>query len=94
MTESSESSPASSPPQDLKTAIGEQQRSRFIRTIFQQDEGYYTVVMQTLNSMTTWQDASLYLQMFYQTSGLDPHLPDVVEFTDIIQLRYSLAPKT
>jgi hypothetical protein len=94
MTESSESSPASSPLQDLKTAIGEQQRSRFIRTIFQQDEGYYTVVMQTLNSMTTWKDASLYLQMFYQTSGLDPHLPDVVEFTDIIQLRYSLAPKT
>jgi hypothetical protein len=93
MTESAELSPASSPLQNLKTVISEEQRTRFIRMIFQQDEGYYAVVIQTLNSMTTWKDASLYLQMFYQTSGLDPHLPDVVEFTDIIQLRYSSTPK-
>jgi len=92
MTESAELSSAPFSIQDLKKAITEEQRARFIKTIFQQDEGYYSIVMQTLSGMTTWKDASAYLQMFYQTSGLDPHLPDVVEFTSIMQLRYSLTP--
>ena len=93
MTESSKPFPPSSL-QELKSAISEEQRGRFIKTIFKEDEAYYNVVMQSLNGMTSWKDTSLYLQMFYQTSGLDPYFPDVVEFTDVIQLRYSLAPKT
>lgn len=89
MTENIAPSP-SSPPQDLKKTIPPEQRERFIRTLFQKDESYYNVVVETLNDMKTWRDASLYLQTFFRTSGIDPHLPDVIEFTDIIQLRYLL----
>ncbi len=81
---------STSPLPDLRDAIDSDQRERFITTIFQKDKAYYDVVIETLNSMTTWKDASLYLQTFYQTSGVDPFVQDVVEFTDLIQHRYSL----
>jgi hypothetical protein len=89
MTESARSSPSSSRMSDLKAAIDEGQRERFIRTIFQNDEAYFRVIIETLNGMTTWKDASLYLHAFYQTSGVDPSTQDVVEFTDLIQHRYA-----
>jgi hypothetical protein len=93
MTDSSHSPVTPSLLADLKTAIDAAQRERFIRTIFRKDESYYNIVIESLNDMTTWNDASLYLQTFYQTSGLDPDLADVVEFTDLIHLRYSLTQK-
>lgn len=86
--------PAASPPlrTNLNGSIADDQRRRFIRTIFQNDEAYYNVVIEAINGMATWKDASLYLQMFYQATGLDPFARDVVEFTDIIQQRYSSTP--
>jgi hypothetical protein len=89
MTESIQPSPSSSRTSDLKAAIDERQRERFIRTIFQNDEAYFRVIIEALNGMTTWKDASLYLHAFYQTSGVDPSTQDVVEFTDLIQHRYA-----
>ena len=81
-------------PGDLKSSIGDDQRRRFIRMIFQNDEAYYSVVIDALNGMGTWKDASLYLQMFYQASGVDPYAHDVIEFTDIIQQRYPSTPSS
>ena len=69
--------------------INEQQRTRFIKSVFQNDEAYYNVVVEALNGMATWRDASLYLEAFYNTSGVDPFDADVVEFTDLIQHRFS-----
>ncbi len=89
-----ETTPSSSlaKPDDLKKSIADDQRRRFVRAIFQNDEAYYNVVIEALNGMATWKDASLYLQMFYQASGLDPFVHDVVEFTDLIQQRYPPTP--
>jgi len=89
MTGTSHPKPASSQLPDLKDVIDEQQRTRFIKSIFQRDEAYYNVVVETLNGMTTWRDASLYLGSFYNTGGVDPFEADVVEFTDLIQRRFS-----
>ena len=74
--------------QDLRTAFSGEQRDRFIRSIFQEDESYYTVVVETLNDMRTWKDASLYLHTFLRTTGIDPDLPEVIEFNNIVHLRY------
>ena len=80
------------PPADLKASIDDDQRGRFVRTIFQNDEAYFNVVIDALNGMPSWKDASLYLQMFYQASGVDPYARDVIEFTDLIQQRYPSPP--
>jgi hypothetical protein len=74
---------------DLKYMINEQQRARFVKAIFQRDEAYFNVVIEALNGMTTWRDASLYLETFYNSSGIDPFESDVVEFTDLVQHRFS-----
>lgn len=89
MAEAAQSSGSPSPRQDFLTAISEEQRERFIKAVFQRDEAYYDVVMESLNAMTTWRDASLYLQTFYQATGVDPYSQDVIEFTDLIQNRYA-----
>ncbi len=86
--------PSSSPLQDLRVAIAPEQRDRFIRTLFNNDESHYNVVIETLNDMRTWKDASLYLQTFYQTIGINPTLPEAAEFNDIVQLRYLGQPQS
>ena len=91
MIDAAHSTASSSKIPDLKTMIDDGQRERFIRSIFQQDEAYYSVVIGALNGMATWRDASLYLQTFYQSRGIDPSVQDVVEFTDVIHHRYSSA---
>lgn len=74
---------------DLRTMIDDRLQERFVHTIFQNDGAYYNVVIDSLNGMQSWHEASRYLKTFYQTSGIDPFLPDVVQFTDLVQLRYS-----
>ena len=88
MTGTSQPPPLPSELHDLHKAIAQEQRIRFIRTIFQEDESYFNVVVETLNDMRTWKDASLYLRTFFHTSGIDPGLPEALEFSDIVQLRY------
>jgi hypothetical protein len=74
---------------DLHASIASEARERFVRTIFQKDAAYYTVVINSLNSMATWGEASFYLQNFYHTNGLDPFSADVIDFTDAVQARFT-----
>jgi hypothetical protein len=74
---------------DIQHLISEKQRQRFVRRIFKKDLAYYTGVVRTLNTMTTWEEASAYLQHIYEIHNLDPFSPDVVEFTDAVQNRYN-----
>jgi hypothetical protein len=89
MTETAHGDMTSSNLPELKGIINEQRRARFIKSVFHNDEAYYNVVVDALNGMTTWRDASLYLEALYNTSGVDPYDANVVEFTDLIQHRFS-----
>ena len=79
---------------NLQSSISDEQRERFVNSIFRNDQAYYTVVVESLNTLPTWRDASLYLQTFYQTSGIDPYSQEAVEFTDIVQHHFSPTQQT
>jgi hypothetical protein len=42
-----------------------------------------------LNAFQSWKEASAYLTRVYEVNRLDPFAEDVIEFTDLIQSRYS-----
>ncbi len=90
-TPSEHPSPPAAPPSlaDLQSVVTYEQSRRFIKKLFGDDEGYYMVVLTTLNSMATWKDASSYLNDFFELNRLDPCTNEVIEFTDVIHQRYS-----
>jgi hypothetical protein len=45
-------------------------------------------VIAALNRITSWSEASAYLQELFQMNGLDPYAEEVIAFTDAIQHRY------
>ncbi len=74
---------------DLRTMIGEKQRQRFIRHVFNRDQAYFFGVLATLNTLRTWDEAAAYLRQVYSINRLDPFSGIVVEFTDLVQQRFS-----
>lgn len=74
---------------DLRKLIGEKQRQRFIRHVFNRDQAYFFGVLATLNTLHTWDEAAAYLKQVYSINRLDPFSDTVVEFTDLVQRRFS-----
>jgi len=72
----------------LEEVISEEQRSVFVKKVFKKDEAFYAAVIAALNSISTWHEASAYLQELFQMNGLDPYADEVIAFTDAIQQRY------
>jgi len=72
----------------LEEVIPEEQRSLFVKRVFKKDEAFYAAVIAALNSISTWHEASAYLQELFQMNGLDPYADGVIAFTDVIQKRY------
>jgi hypothetical protein len=73
----------------IRQSITEAQYIRFLSTLFQHDDQNFRVVIDTLGSMTSWDDASLYLHAYFQTRGVDPLHSDAIEFTELLQHWYS-----
>jgi len=86
---SSQAPPSESQLPDLNTIIPAKDRTRFVKKIFRKDEEYFNVVVTSLNTIPTWKEASLYLNTLFEMNHLDPFSEDVVEFTDLIQQRYT-----
>ena len=78
---------------DLRVRIQAHNRSRFVKRLFDRNQGRYEDAISSLNRCETWRDASFLLNTLYTTNGLDPFDPDVVEFTDAIHRRYLDAEK-
>jgi hypothetical protein len=74
---------------DLRNLIGEKQRQKFIRHVFNKDQAFYFGVIATLNTLHTWDEAAAYLKQVYTINRLDPFSGVVVEFTDLVQQRFS-----
>lgn len=73
----------------LELLIEDDERKRFIRKLFNGDTAYFEVVVQTLNKITTWKEASLYLDEIFLVNGVDPYSNDSVNFTDKVYTRFS-----
>ena len=74
---------------NLNLLIPEEEQNRFIRKLFKRDSVRFASVIATLNATSTWKEASLLLSRLYQEHHLDPFSPEVVRFTDAIQLRFA-----
>ncbi len=79
---------------DLRTLIGEKQRQRFVRHVFNRDQAYFSGVIATLNSFHSWDEAAAYLKKVYAINRLDPFNENVVEFTDLVQQRFTNETET
>lgn len=73
----------------LELLIDDDERKRFIRKLFNGDSAYFNVVLQTLNKMTSWKEASLYIDEIFLMNGVDPYSTDSVNFTDKVYARFS-----
>jgi len=73
---------------DLSSMISSEERDLFVKRLFEHDGAFYSAIISSLNGISTWKEAALYLSQFYQTNDLDPFADHVVEFTDAIHRRY------
>jgi hypothetical protein len=78
---------------NLDLLIEDDERRRFIRKLFNGDAAYFSVVVQTLNKMTSWKEASLYIDEIFLMNGVDPYSTDSVNFTDKVYGRFSQKSK-
>ncbi len=81
--------PSSLPYSSLEMLIDEDERKRFIRKLFNGDSAYYNVIIHTLDNMTSWKEASLYIDEIFLMNGVDPYSSDSVFFTDKVYSRFS-----
>jgi len=84
--------PKSSALADLHSMMGKRERQRFLRRLFRRDREYFEALITELNALQSWKDASAYLTRVYEINRLDPFSEEVIEFTDLIQSRYSDTP--
>ncbi len=80
--------PSSTPP-PLEHLIDDDERKRFIRKLFNGDAAYYNVVIETLNKIMSWKEASLYIDEVFLMNGVDPYSTDSVNFTDKVYTKFS-----
>ncbi len=73
----------------LELLIEDDERKRFIRKLFNGDTAYFNVVIETLNKLTSWKEASLYIDEIFLMNGVDPYSTDSVNFTDKVYTRFS-----
>jgi hypothetical protein len=73
----------------LELLIEEDERKRFVRKLFNGDAAYFEVVVQTLNKINSWKEASLYLDEIFLVNGVDPYSTDSIHFTDKVYTRFS-----
>ncbi len=78
---------SSMPP--LELLIEDDERKRFIRKLFNNDAAYFEVVVQTLNKILSWKEASLYIDEIFLVNGVDPYSTDAVNFTDKVYTRFN-----
>jgi hypothetical protein len=73
---------------DLNTLISGEQRERFIKNLFDDDPAYYANIISALNKTQTWEEASFYLNEFFNTFGLDAYTDEAIDMTDTVYRRY------
>jgi hypothetical protein len=80
------------PPPDLNAIISKDQRELFIRKLFKKNEALYADIIAELNTAPNWKEASLFLNELFETSKLDPFTDVAIQFTDVVQQRYTIGP--
>lgn len=73
---------------NLHSLFSPSEEKTFIRKIFQKEELLFRESLDQINRMTSWGEASKYLQQVFLTNDIDPFSEVAILFTDKIQRRF------
>jgi len=69
---------------NFESLIGESDKRRFIKKIFNHDENQYTTALQPFNQMTSWKQVSKYIDELFITHDIDPYSSEAKKFIDVM----------
>lgn len=73
---------------DINDLLSPEQREKFTRAVFQDDEAYYGIFLAAINRTATWREAQQHLRELFELKKLDILAPEVIEFTDAMHSRF------
>lgn len=65
-------------------SIEENDRKRFIKKIFLQDEAALAAALETLESVPGWKEASRHIDEIFIQNNVDPYCPEAEQFVEIL----------
>ncbi len=77
---------------DVYTLFSPSDQKLFIRKLFKKNEVEFRNTLDGLESLRTWEEASVYLDSVFQANDVDPFSKEAIRFTDVIQSRYLQPP--
>ncbi len=80
--------PSPTPGTAPKLEFSEQDRKRFTKKIFRDDEGAYTKAIEKLRSLPRWKDASRTIDEIFISQGIDPYSSDAKHFLQVLYQQY------
>jgi len=72
------------PETGIHTHFSRAEQKAFTKKIFHKDDVSFREAMDTLNIVSTWDEASHYLDQLFIVTGIDPFSKEAIEFTDKI----------
>jgi hypothetical protein len=73
---------------NLASSINESDKKKFIRKIFQNDENIYDSALRSLSEMTSWKQASKFIDEIYIKHDIDPYSSEATRFIEIMFEQY------
>ena len=73
---------------DLRALIDARKRKRFLKKVFKKDEAHFDASIDTLNAMTSWKEASVFIDEIFIMNDVDPFSKDAIRFTDLVYSRF------
>ena len=69
-------------------AINDNDRKKFIKKIFKEDDVSFLNTLRKLDELPTWRQASVYIDEIFIQNDIDPYSSEAIRFIDIIQEKY------
>jgi hypothetical protein len=76
------------PLEDLNKLFVGRSRKRVLKKLFKKDEKAFTGVLNQLNALTAWKDASLIIDDEFYERGINPYSKEAILFSDTIYTRF------
>ena len=73
---------------NLESSINESDKRKFIKKIFKHDEKDYGSALQSLSGLTSWKQASKFIDEIYIKHDIDPYSTEATRFIEVIFNRY------
>jgi hypothetical protein len=68
--------------------IGEGDRRRFIKKIFNQDESSFSSAVDTIGTLASWKEASKFIDQILIRNDVDPYSTEAERFVEIISQQF------